>query len=39
MGDVSTAALEHEDAMYRLAGLVGVIDDRGGSTHSTAQST
>jgi hypothetical protein len=39
MGDVSTAALEHEDAMYRLVGLVGVIDDPGGSTHSTAQST
>ena len=31
MGDVSTAALGHEDAMYRLAGLVVVIDDHIGS--------
>jgi hypothetical protein len=31
MGDVSTAALGHEDAMYQLAGLVVVIDDHIGS--------
>lgn len=39
MGDVSTAALEHEDAMYRLAGLVAVPDSLGSSTAAADQST
>ena len=39
IGDVGTAALEHEDAMYRLAWLVVVIDDLGSSTPAAERST
>ena len=39
IGDVGTAALEHEDAMYRLAGLVAVPDALGSSAPAPDQST